>query len=341
MLTIKMNDQGTTEGSPRWMGIAVVGLAILSLVGVGLAWNAGGHARDAEQALAAQAKTFQASEDGMSQRMAQAERTNAELQSEVNLVGDKLKLTEDQLATARSQVKQSRADYTKKLNDVQSTLATKASADDVKALGTDVNGVKTDLDTTKGSIEQLRGEHGELIARNHEELEQLKRMGERDYYEFTLTAKGQKEHVGQTMIEFRSASAKKHQYTIAHVRRRHAPGKEEPGHQRTHLLLRRRISPADGTGGQPGQRQENLGLLERTQGHCSLREANRKLTYVELSQVAYEERAASAALFFPGAQTSVCGFPFDLAWRVNPANQSRASVLANALGPSLLTDPTD
>src|SRR5579862_8601097 len=210
------NNQGTgsTEGSPRWMGIAVVGLAILSLVGVGLAWNAGGHAHDAEQALAAQAKTFQASEDGMSQRMAQAERTNAELQSEVNLVGDKLKLTEDQLATARNQVKQSRADYTKKLNDVQSTLATKASTDDVKALGTDVNGVRTDLDSTKGNIEQLRGEHGELIARNHEELEQLKRMGERDYYEFTLTSKGQKQHVGSMQVEFRGVSAKKHQYSV-------------------------------------------------------------------------------------------------------------------------------
>src|SRR6202140_2794573 len=209
------NYQENTEGSPPWMGIAVVGLAILSLVGVGLAWNAGGHARDAEQALAAQSKTIQQSQDGLSQRMAQAERTNAELQAEVNLEGDKLKLTEAQLSTARNQVKQSRADYTKNLNDVQTTLATKASADDVKALGTDVNGVRTDLDSTKGNIEQLRGEHGELIARNHEELEQLKRMGERDYYEFTLTAKGQKEHVGQTMIEFRSASAKKHQYTIA------------------------------------------------------------------------------------------------------------------------------
>src|SRR5579864_3347727 len=209
------NYQGTTEGSPRWMGIAVVGLAILSLVGVGLAWNAGGHARDAEQALAAQTKTFQQSQDGITQRMAQAERTNAELQSEVNLVGDKLKLTEGQLATARNQVKQSRADYTKKLNDVLNTLATKASADDVKALGTDVNGVKTDLSSTKGNIEQLRGEHGELIARNHEELEQLKRMGERDYFEFSLTSKGGKQHVGQTQIELRGASAKKHQYSVA------------------------------------------------------------------------------------------------------------------------------
>jgi len=209
------NYQETSEGSPRWMGIAVVGLAILSLVGVGLAWNAGGHARDAEQALAAQAKTFQTGQDALTQRMTQAERTNAELQAEVNLEGDKLKLTEDQLSQARTQVKQSRADYTKKLNDVQSTLATKASSDDVKALGSDVTGVKSALDTTNGSIQQLRGEHGELIARNHEELEQLKRMGERDYYEFTLTTKGQKEHVGQTQIEFRSASAKKHQYTVA------------------------------------------------------------------------------------------------------------------------------
>jgi hypothetical protein len=112
-------------------------------------------------------------------------------------------------------VKKERADYTKKLSDVESTLATKASADDVKAIGTDVNGVKTDLDATKGNLQALRGEHGELIARNHEELEQLKRMGERDYFEFTLNGKGQKQHVGSMQVELRGASAKKHQYTVA------------------------------------------------------------------------------------------------------------------------------
>jgi hypothetical protein len=209
------NYQGMTEGSPRWMGLAVVGLAILSIVGVGMAWNAGGHARQAEQSLSAQAKNFQATEDSMGQRLAQAERTNAELQAEMNLVGDKLKLTENQLSTARKQVSQSRADYNKKLTDVQSTLATKANQSDVTALGTDVTNMKSGLDTTNGNLAQLRGEHGELIARNHEELEQLKRMGERDYYEFTLASKGQKEHVGQTQIELRGANAKKHQFTIA------------------------------------------------------------------------------------------------------------------------------
>ena len=217
MLEESQNDhsQGMIESTPRWMGIAIVGLAVLSLIGVGLAWNAGNQAHDAAQAFTAQSKTMQATQDSMNQRLAQAEHTNAELQAEVNLVGDKLKLTQNQLASARSQVKQSRADYTKKLSDVQTTLATKASADDVKALGTDVTGVKTDLDTTKTNLQQLRGEHGELIARNHEELEQLKRSGERDYYEFTLTGKGKKQTVGLTQIEFRGASAKKHLYTVA------------------------------------------------------------------------------------------------------------------------------
>ena len=212
------NIQPVTEGAPRWMGLAVVGLAVLSLVGVGMAWNATSHARDAEQALAAQStqsKTFQQNQDQLTQRLAQAEQTNTQMQGELNLVGDKLKLTEGQVATARNQVKQSRADYTKKLTDVETTLATKASTDDVKAIGTDVNGVKTDLDATKGSIQQLRGEHGELIARNHEELEQLKRMGERDYYEFTLNGKGQKQHVGSMQVELRGANAKKHQFTVA------------------------------------------------------------------------------------------------------------------------------
>ena len=207
-----------TEGAPRWMGLAVIALAIISFVGVGMAWNASNHARNAEQALAtqtAQSKTFQQNQEGLTQRLADAERTNTQMQGELNLVGDKLKLTENQVATARNQVKQTRADYTKKLTDVETTLATKASSDDVKAMGTDVNGVKTDLDATKGNLQALRGEHGELIARNHEELEQLKRMGERDYYEFTLNGKGQKQHVGSMQVELRGANAKKHQFTVA------------------------------------------------------------------------------------------------------------------------------
>src|SRR5450756_917906 len=157
------NFEPTTEGTPRWMGLAVVALAVLSMVGVGMAWNATSHARGAEQALATQSKTIQQNQQsqyGITQRLAQAEQTNTQMQGEINLVVDKLKLTQGQLASARAQVKQTRTDYTNKLNEMQTTvnseLATKASTDDMKALGTDVTGVKTDLDTTKGNLQQLR-----------------------------------------------------------------------------------------------------------------------------------------------------------------------------------------
>jgi hypothetical protein len=210
------NYQQTPEGPPRWLGLALVAVAVLSVIGIGVGWNASSRARAAEEALM---KTFQQGQAGITERLKQSEETSAQLQGELNLVGDKLKLTEDQLAAARNQVKQSRADYTHKLNAMQTTvngeLAKKANTDDVQALGTDVNGVKTDLDATKGNLQMLRTEHGELIARNHDEIDQLRRLGERDYFEFTLNNKGQKQHVGNLQVELRSVNAKRHQFTVA------------------------------------------------------------------------------------------------------------------------------
>jgi len=211
--------QSFNEGTPRWMGLVAAALAIISLVGIGMAWNANSNSRDAQQVLTSQTKTLQQNIEGLSQRLAQAEQTNSQMQGEMNLVTNKLKLTQGQLVAARSQVKLSRADYTKKLDEMQTNvntqLATKASTDDVKNLGNDVNGVKTDLDSTKNNIQLLRSEHGELIARNHEELDQLRRMGERDYYEFSLKSKGDKQHVGSMQVELRAVNVKKHEYTMA------------------------------------------------------------------------------------------------------------------------------
>ena len=123
-----------------------------------------------------------------------------------------------------------------------------------------------------------------------------------------LTAKGQKEHVGQTMIEFRSASAKKHQYTIAMYVDDMRLEKKNRVRQRTHLLLRRRIPPADGIGGQPGYRQENLGLLERTQGHCSLREDQLKLTHSSYRRLRTKKGRFGGPFFFVATGFSLSWF---------------------------------
>ena len=89
-------------------------------------------------------------------RMAQAQHTNAELQSEVNLVGDKLKLTEEQLSTARNQVKQSRADYTKKLTEAIKI----ATLNGAKFLGEDahIGSISVGKQADHESAEERRGE---------------------------------------------------------------------------------------------------------------------------------------------------------------------------------------
>ena len=90
------NFQPTTEGSPRWMGLAVVGLAVLSLIGVGLAWNATRPRAGRRAGIVRTNEDVPADQQGITQRLAQAEQTNAQMQGELNLVGDKLKLTQGQ-----------------------------------------------------------------------------------------------------------------------------------------------------------------------------------------------------------------------------------------------------
>ena len=203
------------EGAPRWVWLAMLALAAVSVVGVGVGWNASTHAKAAEQALAAQTKSMEQNVDTLSQRLADSEQNNAHLRNDLQSVTDGLKTTQGQVTTARRQTTQIRDEYSKKLDGVQAELATKASADAVTSLSGDVTGVKSDLDAEKNNLQMARGELGTLIAKNHDEIDQLRRLGERDYFEFNLTTKGQKSRVGDMSVELRGTNTKKNQFTLA------------------------------------------------------------------------------------------------------------------------------
>ena len=210
--------QGEREGAPRWVWFAVVVLAAVSVLGLAVGWNATTQAKRAEQALtnqSSQNKLVGQDLQALNQRLTQAEEVNTQLQNELVAVTDKLKMTQGEVTTARRQNGEIRDDYSKKLTSVQSELATKANADDLKSLGGDVNGVKSDLESTKNNLDMTRTEFGTLIARNHDEIDQLRRVGERDYFEFTLTGKGNRSKVGDLMVELRGTNVKKSQFTVA------------------------------------------------------------------------------------------------------------------------------
>jgi chromosome segregation ATPase len=186
---------------------------------LGAGWTASTRSKELGQSLATQAQQFKQSEDVLSQRLAKAEDTNAQLQGELSVVTDKMKLTQGELSKARAQAKKIKEEDAQQLADLQNQtsaqLATKASVDDINKLGTDVTGVKTDLDATKNSLQMTRGEFGTLIAKNHDEVEELRRRGDRDYYEFTIDKKSDRQKVGDVMVELRGVNTKKNLYTVA------------------------------------------------------------------------------------------------------------------------------
>jgi len=216
---MQAEDPPLTAGAmPRWVWFAVIVLAVVSTLGVGVAWNASKQAKRVEAALANESghdKLVGQDVRALDERLMQAERTNTQLKNELLAVTDKLRMTQDDFLAADLQNGKIRDDYSNKLNSVQSELATKARADDLKSLGGDVNDVKGRLESTKNNLDSTRTEFGTLIARNHDEIDELRRMGERNYVDFTLNGKGDRSKVGDVLVELRGTNVKKNQFTIA------------------------------------------------------------------------------------------------------------------------------
>jgi hypothetical protein len=74
---------------------------------------------------------------------------------------------------------------------------------------TRVTQVNSDLNKTISDLNMARSELGTLIARNHDEIDLLRRKGERDYVEFTIAGKNQPQKVGNVTIELKGTNEKK------------------------------------------------------------------------------------------------------------------------------------
>jgi len=216
----EFQDQNTqsTAAMPRWVGLAIAALGGVSLIGLIVGVSALSQSRSVEQSIQASLKQ---QNDILAQRLAKTDEQNQQLQSDFKVVTDKLNVTQEDLQRARQASKASAAAYNKKLSGLESNvntqLATKASSEDVNKLSTDVGGVKNDLEDTKSKLERATGDMGVmsgLIARNHDDLEELKRKGDRNYYEFTIPKGKTPQRVGPVQISLSKTDQKKSKYTL-------------------------------------------------------------------------------------------------------------------------------
>jgi chromosome segregation ATPase len=214
-----------TRETPAWQLPAIVVLGLIAIGGLWFGWSASTKLDSAQQALAAQVNTARQSMQqdvaSLKDRLAQDEKANADLQGDLNVVTKKLKITQGQLKTARAEAAKLNDETSQKLTaldtSVKGELATKASTDDLKNVDTKVGGVRTDLDATREDLKMARSEMGTLIARNHDEIDQLRRLGERDYVEFTIAGKNKPQKVGNVTIELKGVNEKHNRFSVAMV----------------------------------------------------------------------------------------------------------------------------
>jgi hypothetical protein len=220
-----MNGEQVLESrsGASWHLPAMIVLGLVALASLGLAWNAWLKLDNTQQAVANQLKaeqqTVQQEVAGLRERLAQDEKANSDLQGDLKVVTDKLKITQGQLKKAREESAKANDATTEKLSaldtSVKGELATKATSEDVKSVDTKVVGVKSDLEATRDDLKMARSEMGTLIARNHDEIDQLRRLGERDYVEFTISGKNKPQKVGNVTVELKGVNEKHNQYSVA------------------------------------------------------------------------------------------------------------------------------
>jgi hypothetical protein len=211
------------QGTPGWMFAAVAVLGVVALVGLVLAHNASTQAQEIQQTLENRVKAVQTDFTtqlaSLQQHQVQTDTANSGLQSDLSVVTKKLRITQGELKKAHQETEAVKTESEQKIAEmdgaVKTELATKASTDDVKTVDGRVTGVRTDLDSTQNDLKMARSELGTLIARNHEDVEQLRRLGERDYIEFTIDAKNKPQKVGAFVVELRGTNLNKKRYSVS------------------------------------------------------------------------------------------------------------------------------
>ena len=220
------------HGSPTWLLAIVAAIGLVAIGGLGTGWWLSSYAQDTRASLNDDLHSlkqgYAKDMDRVEQRLAAAEKTNTDLQDDLTTVTTRLRITQADLKRARDEAQQIRDDNAQKLtamnDDVQQKLSTKADTTDVQAVSgtvtgvrTDLDATRTDLDSTKENLNMTKSELGTLIAKNHDEVEELRHLGERDYVEFLVEGRNKEQKVGNVTVLLRSTNPNKNQFSVALV----------------------------------------------------------------------------------------------------------------------------
>src|SRR5712691_3422730 len=211
-----------TASTPRWIYVAF--LAAFGLIGYLMYAVYTGNADRAKlQTELAQSNSKQTV---LTAQIDDANSRIADLKAQQQVTSQKVGFTQAELAQARTlaqNIRQSQKESDEKLagqiGQVQQEANTK-----IGLVSTDLTGAKGDIDATKKDLEATKakltstvgdlGVQSGLIARNQEELDQLKRQGERNIFELHLAKSKTPTRVGPIQVTLTKTDPKKFKYTM-------------------------------------------------------------------------------------------------------------------------------
>jgi chromosome segregation ATPase len=206
-------------------GAFLAAIAIACLLSIGaLVWCYGlqNHITAAEQKLAEADKRSDELNDKLESTKARLSATTETLsqnvgatQKQIDARADAILATEKVQSAATARLAQEQQAAEKQIGAVSSDVANVKT--DVGGVKTDVATTRSDLENTKSQLQRVVGDAGVmsgLIATNHDELEQLKHKGDRNYIEFTLQKGAKPTLISTITIQLKKVDEKHGRYTL-------------------------------------------------------------------------------------------------------------------------------
>jgi chromosome segregation ATPase len=239
MSTNEINHTGDTPTKSGGVhGGIIAALVIVLLIALGGDWYFANRSNQLNDQIATMRSDTQA------QMAKLGDATNTLLEQRMAALNDDLKAAHDSASTAlrqaRSEAKKEAAQITERIEDQQKQVSDEMSqlkdatnsatskitevSSDVSNVKTDVTGVKSDVASTQSELEKTgtelkrvvgdMGVMSGLIATNSKDLQALRDLGDRNYYEFTLSKGQLTKKVGDVTLTLKKADPKRNRYTM-------------------------------------------------------------------------------------------------------------------------------
>lgn len=219
---------GQPSGNPSYTGIFVAVFVLLGALAVAQVYTIANMGSMRTTFEAQQAEFQKAITAKLEQQVATRVETNNDTASqEIEALRKDIEAAKKKSGAASSESRKARAALTalqveQRQNSelLQAELAKKADQEQVGTLTQNVSATRTDLDSarqlidsTRADLGMARSELGTLIARNHDDLETLRKLGERDYFEFSAE-KDKPIQVANVGLTLKKTNTKRHRFNL-------------------------------------------------------------------------------------------------------------------------------